>query len=88
MVVSLEIIVERLRPVGVHDGGAALGVRHVLIEAEPVPEFLGDERHERMEQAQGVGEDEIEHREGVGFLGLFAAVEHSFARAGPISRRS
>jgi hypothetical protein len=31
-----------------------------------VPEFLGDEGEAGMEETQGVGEDEVENREGVG----------------------
>ena len=34
--------------------------------AHPVPEFLGDEGQERMEQAQGMGEDEVQDRQRVG----------------------
>ena len=65
-VVAAEILVERLGPRREHDGLAALVFRHVLVVTHPVPELLGDERQERMEQAQRVREDEVNDRERVG----------------------
>jgi hypothetical protein len=35
-----------------------------------VPQFLGDERQEGMEQAQSVGEDEVNDGQGVGAAGV------------------
>ena len=66
-VVRFEIVVERLRPRREHDGLAALIFRHVLGVTHPVPEFLRDERQERMKQPQRVRENEINHGERVGF---------------------
>jgi hypothetical protein len=63
---GLEVVVERFGPGGEHDGLAALGIGKVELVSQSMPEFLGDERKERMEQAQHVGQHEIDDREGVG----------------------
>ncbi len=65
-IVAAEVALGRLGPGGVHDCLAALVFRHLLVIPHPVPEFLGDERQERMEQAQGMGEDEVEDGQRVG----------------------
>ena len=50
------------------------------VETEAVPELLGDERQERMEQPQRVPEHEVDHRERVRFArGDPVAVERGFA---------
>src|ERR1035437_9943488 len=70
-VVAFHVLVERQWPRGKHDGFAALFVRHIRGVTHAVPEFLRDERQERMEQTDDVRENEINHRERVRLASIF-----------------
>src|SRR5262245_56712033 len=65
-----EIRIERFGPMGEHDSVAALVGGQVMMVTQPVPQFLGNERQERMEQPQRVRQNEIDHGESVGAAGL------------------
>src|ERR1035437_6771024 len=64
-IVAFHVVVERQWPRSKHDGFAALFVRHIRGVTHAVPEFLRDERQERMEQTDRMRENKINHRERV-----------------------
>src|SRR5207248_6898594 len=60
-----KILIERLWPGREHDGLAALNFGHVLMVTHAVPEFLGNEWEEWVEESKRMGENEINHGQSV-----------------------
>ena len=69
----LKSFVERRRPARELDGLGTLISGQIKMKTEPLPELLGNERHERMEQPQHLAENKVDHREAVRLARRIAA---------------